>query len=34
MFPELNELLSELSGVPGSFPASSRMVVDDVVGNN
>lgn len=31
MFPELNELLSELSGAPGS---SSRTVIDEVFGNN
>lgn len=33
MSPELNELLSELSGIPGSFSAFSRMIMDEVVGN-
>lgn len=34
MFSELNGLLSELSGLPGSYLPFSRMVVDEVVGNH
>lgn len=31
MFPELNELLSELWRLPGSFPAFSVMAVNEMV---
>lgn len=31
MFPELNELLAEPLGLPGSFPAFSIVVVEETV---